>query len=317
MAEDRKFRFDPELGQFINRVSGEAIPHDEPVLLFRARDVHALPVLLYYATLAQDAFHLQVIQERIDEFEDFRNMFPDRMKEPGITRHYNLHSSRRHPFLEDENRQESRRHERSQDQRLEALEHRDDNLDKEMKQAMADIDELNSILGGIVSDASTLGDDFKNLEAQLQAAQTAAANNQPIDLTNAILTARSAQSALDAIVQSAAAVGVSPAPAPAPSGGDTSGASGGDTSGAAGGDTSGASGGDTSEAGGDPTGGVSGGDTSGATGDASGATGGDTSGALGDASGGTGGDTSGAASGDGTSGASGGDTSGAGDGTSV
>ena len=41
MGEDRKFKFTD--GRFINRVSGEPIPDDEPVILFRARDIHALP----------------------------------------------------------------------------------------------------------------------------------------------------------------------------------------------------------------------------------------------------------------------------------
>lgn len=227
------------------------------------------------------------------------------------TQDIELHTSRRHPFLVEENLQESRRHERSQDERLAALEHGEAGLETEMKKAMADIDTLMGILSGISSDASSLSDDFKNLEGQLQAAQSAAANNQPVDLTNAILTARNAQAALDAVVQSAASVGAAPAPAPASAGGDTSGGASDPTAqstSAAAGGSSDPTAQSTSTAAGasDPTaqststaaptdqnGEVAAADTPAASADASGATGGDGTGT--------------AASGDGTSGASGGD----------
>ena len=88
MAEDKKFRF--ENGQFFNRVSGEAIPDDEPVIIFRARDWHALSVLNYYHSLVADDHHAQGVMERIDEFREFRKAHPERMKEPGVTRHYKL-----------------------------------------------------------------------------------------------------------------------------------------------------------------------------------------------------------------------------------
>lgn len=90
MAEDRKFKF--ENGQFVNRVSGEAIPDDEPVILFRARDWHALDVLNFYRQIVADPHHEAAIQDRIDEFEAFQTEHPERMKEPGITRHIRLNS---------------------------------------------------------------------------------------------------------------------------------------------------------------------------------------------------------------------------------
>ena len=90
MAEDRKFKF--ENGRFVNRVSGEAIPGDEPVILFRARDRKALAVLRFYLEQAEDPHHQQAIKDRISEFEAFQREHPDRMKEPGITRHIRLNS---------------------------------------------------------------------------------------------------------------------------------------------------------------------------------------------------------------------------------
>lgn len=96
MAEDRKFKF--EDGQFVNRVSGEPIPGDEPVMLFRARDRHAVSVLRHYLSLATDPHHRKAIQDRIDEFEAFQQEHPERMKEPGITRHVRLNRERRSDF---------------------------------------------------------------------------------------------------------------------------------------------------------------------------------------------------------------------------
>lgn len=92
MSEDRKFKF--ENGRFINRVSGEAIPDDEPVILFRARDKHALAVLDYYLGLAEDGHHRTAIRDRITEFADYRAAYPERLKEPGITKHIVLNKDR-------------------------------------------------------------------------------------------------------------------------------------------------------------------------------------------------------------------------------
>lgn len=84
MAEDRKFKF--EDGKFINRVSGKAIPDDEPVIIFRARDRHAVAVLNFYWQLATDEHHREAISDRIEEFLAYKNAHPEQMKEPGITR---------------------------------------------------------------------------------------------------------------------------------------------------------------------------------------------------------------------------------------
>ena len=92
MAEDKKFTF--ENGKFVNRVSGEAIPDDEPVILFRARDRHALQVLEYYLTLVTDDHHEQAVQDRIGEFRAFKLANIHRMKEPGITQHIELNSDK-------------------------------------------------------------------------------------------------------------------------------------------------------------------------------------------------------------------------------
>jgi hypothetical protein len=50
-------------------------------------DMKALPVLDYYRSLCVDDKHREAIQDRIDEFQAYRDTHADRMKEPGITGH--------------------------------------------------------------------------------------------------------------------------------------------------------------------------------------------------------------------------------------
>lgn len=93
--EDRKFKY--EDSRFINRVSGEPIPDDEPVILFRARDRHTVALLCFYKSLVSDPHHQQAVQNRIDEFTTFQEEHPERVKEPGVTRHIELNSDFREP----------------------------------------------------------------------------------------------------------------------------------------------------------------------------------------------------------------------------
>lgn len=73
-------------GQFVNRASGEAIPEDEPVFIFRARDWHAEQIIHAYAGLCTDPQHIEIVLECARNFQDFKNDHPDRMKEPDTVR---------------------------------------------------------------------------------------------------------------------------------------------------------------------------------------------------------------------------------------
>lgn len=66
----------------VNRASGEAIPADEPVFIFRARDKHAIEVLEFYRDIVGDSSHRDAIAKRSGHFYVFRIKFPERMKEP-------------------------------------------------------------------------------------------------------------------------------------------------------------------------------------------------------------------------------------------
>jgi hypothetical protein len=69
-------------GGLYNRASGESIPHDEPVFIFRARDRKAIPALLHYVELCADPDHKKAVVQRIADFNQFAKQYPDRLKYP-------------------------------------------------------------------------------------------------------------------------------------------------------------------------------------------------------------------------------------------
>ena len=86
--QEPKYTTDGE--HFINRVSGEIIPIDEPVFLFRARDALSAESVLRYAVrivtrpTAQDTAeeHYRAVMARWDDFRLFAKTKPERMKYP-------------------------------------------------------------------------------------------------------------------------------------------------------------------------------------------------------------------------------------------
>lgn len=67
--------------QIVNRASGEAIPHDEPVFIFRARDKLAQAALHAYAMRCTGQ-HATAVLERAASFAQFALDHPERMKMP-------------------------------------------------------------------------------------------------------------------------------------------------------------------------------------------------------------------------------------------
>lgn len=77
----------------VNLVSGEEIPQDEPLFLLRARDHHAIATLSKYLDFARfdcNDLHLAGIQQVLERFKAFQREHPERMKQPGKTRHLKL-----------------------------------------------------------------------------------------------------------------------------------------------------------------------------------------------------------------------------------
>lgn len=69
-------------GRIVNRATGEPIPDDEPVFIFRARDKHAASALIFYRDQCKNEHHKAVIQSRWEDFMRFWREHPERMKEP-------------------------------------------------------------------------------------------------------------------------------------------------------------------------------------------------------------------------------------------
>jgi hypothetical protein len=69
-------------GRIVNRASGETIPDDEPVFIFRARDKLAAGVLGDYANMCTNEEHAKAVTDRFIQFGDWSESHKDRMKEP-------------------------------------------------------------------------------------------------------------------------------------------------------------------------------------------------------------------------------------------
>lgn len=85
---DGKFHIDGE--KIVKTSNNEEIPEDEPVMIIRARDYLALPLLHHYKRLClQDNctdYQMGGIDDLIDAFFQFSYDNPAKMKQPGITR---------------------------------------------------------------------------------------------------------------------------------------------------------------------------------------------------------------------------------------
>lgn len=66
--------------------TNEPIPSDEPVILFRAKDRLAIPLLIEYRTLCAEsgcgANHMSLVVETLSDFLTFAQKHPERMKRP-------------------------------------------------------------------------------------------------------------------------------------------------------------------------------------------------------------------------------------------
>lgn len=75
--------------EIIKTTNGQPIPETEPVILFRARDYLAVPMLIHYRTLcASDGatdYQLASMDKMISEFKKFAVDNPTVMKQPGCT----------------------------------------------------------------------------------------------------------------------------------------------------------------------------------------------------------------------------------------
>lgn len=81
LSSDQEPKYTVNGSAIVNRASGAAIPADEPVFIFRARDRWAVSALRQYLHLVHGS-HADAVAGRIREFNDFHSAHPERMKEP-------------------------------------------------------------------------------------------------------------------------------------------------------------------------------------------------------------------------------------------
>lgn len=72
-----------------NSLNGNEIPEDEPIFIFRARDILAFPALVHYFELCQKSEctkeQLASLHGMITEFAKWMGKNKDKMKQPGST----------------------------------------------------------------------------------------------------------------------------------------------------------------------------------------------------------------------------------------
>jgi hypothetical protein len=65
-----------------NRATGQAIPDEEPIMIFRAKDIHAPHVIGMYLGVCNNPGHREAVFRRAEQFSNFHGSNIDRVKEP-------------------------------------------------------------------------------------------------------------------------------------------------------------------------------------------------------------------------------------------
>lgn len=84
---ERKYdieREGPNQGRIVKRKGRVPIPDDEPLFVFRAKDRKALAALTAYSMILDNLEQKAQVKKSIDDFRDFQEKYPDRMKEPDL-----------------------------------------------------------------------------------------------------------------------------------------------------------------------------------------------------------------------------------------
>ena len=85
---DQKYHVEGDA--IVKSTNGTVIPLNEPLILFRAKDRLALPMLQAYLALCINDgcndYQIEGIKAIIEQFSDFQSTFPEVMKQPGLTR---------------------------------------------------------------------------------------------------------------------------------------------------------------------------------------------------------------------------------------
>lgn len=75
-------KYEIQDGKIIKRSDGSSIPDDEPVFIFRAKDIRALAALVAYSVTLDSKEHKESVKDCIQDFRNFAAENPDKMSEP-------------------------------------------------------------------------------------------------------------------------------------------------------------------------------------------------------------------------------------------
>jgi len=77
---ERKYKI--EDGRIVKRSNGVAIPENEPLFIFRAKDRKALPALVAYNMILDNLDQKEAVTKVINDFRGFSEKNPELMDEP-------------------------------------------------------------------------------------------------------------------------------------------------------------------------------------------------------------------------------------------
>ena len=82
MKASQEPKYDIVRGQIVNRATAKAIPADEPVIIFRAKDKHLPALLRAYKKMCTNGNHKKVVQARINQIVAFQRANKEVVHEP-------------------------------------------------------------------------------------------------------------------------------------------------------------------------------------------------------------------------------------------
>jgi len=82
MKAVQESKYDIIRGRIVNRDTGKAIPADEPVVIFRAKDKHVPALLRFYKKLCGNGNQKKVVQLRINQIVGWQRENKELVHEP-------------------------------------------------------------------------------------------------------------------------------------------------------------------------------------------------------------------------------------------
>ncbi len=70
IKQEPKYKIDGD--KIINRADGIVIPDNEPVFIFRAKDIKAALAIECYSLMLDEGVHKQVVLQRVEDFRKYQ-----------------------------------------------------------------------------------------------------------------------------------------------------------------------------------------------------------------------------------------------------